>query len=224
MHDVCLTGVSMGTGGRKISLSPNPSLSLINTHTPPRNDSSSRRVGEAWHRAFNHSKHMVSVTKHTAPRKDGTTTVQWSGRGWTGKGWLHEEFPKKVKRKHSLSLSVFLSPLVRREPQAPSFYCLVLWSYWGLTWRQTIMVLGPPILEILYSFFLTPTYYIIVVGAEWKVLLLAANLTCFNLSPLLIGRGWKNLIWHFLCQVRKMSTVYSGNPAWVERKMLLWIF
>lgn len=83
------------------------------------------------------------------------------------------------------------------------------------------MVLGPPILEILYSFFLTPTYYIIVVGAEWKVLLLAANLTCFNLSPLLIGRGWKNRIWHFLCQVRKMSTVYSGNPAWVERKMLL---
>lgn len=141
-HSVCLNGVSIGTGNRKDSLSL----------SPPRNDSSSRRVGGDWQRRFNHSKHMVSVTKHTVPRKDRTTAVQWSDQGWAGKGWLHEEFPKKVKRKHSRSLSVFSSPLVRREPQAPSFYCLVLWSYWGLTWRQTIMVLGPPILKILYSF------------------------------------------------------------------------
>ena len=128
------------------------SLSLSLSLSPPRNDSSSRRVGGDWQRRFNHSKHMVSVTKHTVPRKDRTTAVQWSDQGWAGKGWLHEEFPKKVKRKHSRSLSVFSSPLVRREPQAPSFYCLVLWSYWGLTWRQTIMVLGPPILKILYCF------------------------------------------------------------------------
>ena len=63
-----------------VSLSPFLSLSHTHTHTPSWN-ASSLNVGGDWQRRSNHAKCMVSVTKHTVPRRDSSTAVQRSQVG-----------------------------------------------------------------------------------------------------------------------------------------------